>query len=169
MKIIILGNSGSGKTWLARQLAQRLHLHIVHLDDVFWKPGGFDAKRGPEEIAQLVRSSKNEKAWIVEGVFGELAQCYADAADCLIWLDIEWPVCRGRLQRRGSESKLHLDRTQSQEGLAKLIRWAEGYDTRTDSRSRYGHGRLFEQFSATRIRLGAQEEVTAYLNGMRTG
>jgi adenylate kinase family enzyme len=42
MRIIIIGNSGSGKTWLARQLAEDAPCPVIHLDDIFWEPGGFD-------------------------------------------------------------------------------------------------------------------------------
>ncbi|WP_260687557.1 hypothetical protein [Rhizobium laguerreae] len=33
-----MGNGGSGKTWLARQLAERLHHPAFHLDDFHWMP-----------------------------------------------------------------------------------------------------------------------------------
>ena len=34
MKAIIIGNSGSGKTWLATQLAVHSSAPVVHLDEV---------------------------------------------------------------------------------------------------------------------------------------
>lgn len=49
MKIVIIGNSGSGKTWLAKKLATNT-TEIIHLDDLFWLPGGFDRKRSKEEV-----------------------------------------------------------------------------------------------------------------------
>ncbi len=72
MKIVIIGNSGSGKTWLAERLGNILSAPVVHLDDLFWEPGGFDKKRNIEHIELLIQQSKNEAAWIAEGVFGEL-------------------------------------------------------------------------------------------------
>ena len=44
MKVVIIGNSGSGKTWLARQLAGNASVPLIHLDEIFWEPGGFDKK-----------------------------------------------------------------------------------------------------------------------------
>ncbi len=35
----IMGNGGTGKTWRARGLAERLQHPVVHLDDIHWEPG----------------------------------------------------------------------------------------------------------------------------------
>jgi adenylate kinase family enzyme len=163
MKIVIIGNSGSGKTWLAKELVKVSAAAIIHLDELFWEPGGFDRKRAPDDVLALVEQSKLRKDWIVEGVFGELAQLYLDQADVLIWLDLDWDVCRTRLELRGSESKLHLDRAQSDEGLTRLICWAKEYYSRTDLRSKAGHQTLFEKFRGTCRHLNSEAEVQAFL------
>src|SRR5688572_27977737 len=113
MKAIIIGNSGSGKTWLAMQLAVHSSAPVVHLDEIFWQPGGFNEKRPRAAVEQLIADSKQHPSWIVEGVFGELAERYRDEADLLLWLDLDWPTCRERLLARGSESKQHMGRKQS--------------------------------------------------------
>jgi hypothetical protein len=73
MKAIIIGNSGSGKTWLATQLAVHSGVPVVHLDEIFWQPVGFNEKRSRTLVDQLIADSKQHPSWIVEGVFGELA------------------------------------------------------------------------------------------------
>jgi adenylate kinase family enzyme len=57
--MIIVGNSGSGKTWLAKKLAKVEGCQVIHLDNIFWEPGGFDRKRSPEEVAKMIGESKN--------------------------------------------------------------------------------------------------------------
>ena len=47
MRTVIFGNSGSGKSWLARRLGEKRSTPVVHLDEIFWLPGGFNAKRDP--------------------------------------------------------------------------------------------------------------------------
>ena len=129
MKIVIVGNSGSGKTWLANPLATVYFAPIVHLDDLFWGPGGFDKQRSRDEIMSLIEQSQSRSTWIVEGVFGELAAEYISAATAFVWLDLDWYVCKARLERRGSESNTHMPRAQSQAGLAQLIEWARSITT----------------------------------------
>jgi adenylate kinase family enzyme len=163
MKAVIIGNSGSGKTWLATRLSGLVQSKVIHLDELFWESGGFDRKRNPEDVLRRVAQSKERSSWIVEGVFGELAEHFLSDAGLLIWLDIEWTRCEVRLLARGSESKAHMDRAQSQAGISKLAQWASTYQTREDSRSYSGHERLFQSFQGTRYRLRSEEEVLQFL------
>jgi tRNA A37 N6-isopentenylltransferase MiaA len=39
MRIVIIGNSGGGKSVLARRLAQALQLPCVEIDAILWLPG----------------------------------------------------------------------------------------------------------------------------------
>jgi adenylate kinase family enzyme len=135
MKLIIIGNSGSGKSWLTTRLAATTKTLVVHLDEIFWEPGGFNQKRSSEELDRLITETKQGTSWIVEGVFGELTERYFDEAELFIWFDIDWEICRARLLARGSESKRHLGRVQSEKGLGELIEWASKYYDRDDSRS----------------------------------
>jgi adenylate kinase family enzyme len=161
MKTVIIGNSGSGKTWLAQQLVTT-GVHIVHLDHLFWKPGGFDEKRSQDEVDKLISESKTQDRWIVEGVFGELAERFLDTAKTLVWLDLSWDLCRSRLIQRGSESKRHLGRKQPEEGLQKLIEWASRYYERTDLRSHKGHQALLRGFKGVGVHLRSEDEVAEY-------
>ena len=43
-RILIIGNSGSGKSWLASQLSEKLQYKTIHFDKHFWEPGGFNKK-----------------------------------------------------------------------------------------------------------------------------
>lgn len=167
MKTIILGNSGSGKTWLANRLAKQTNATVIHLDEFFWQPGGFDRKRSPMEVEELIAASKRSASWIVEGVFGELAARYLDDAELLIWLDIDWALCRERLQARGSESKRHMDREQSEQGFRDLLEWASHYYDRSDGRSWTGHKSLFDGFRGDQLRLSTQDEVEEFMQGLK--
>ena len=59
---------------LARQaIGLRFFVRLVHLDNVFWEPGGFDKERKTDDVSFLF-SKPRADSWIVEGVFGELAE-----------------------------------------------------------------------------------------------
>jgi adenylate kinase family enzyme len=145
-RIVILGNSGSGKSYLARKLGQRLSITPTHLDELFWEPGGFNQKRPQEVVFQDIEDIGKRHQWIVEGVFGELAQRFLDSAECLIWLDMDWEYCQANLLHRGSESSKQLDKAQADENFGKLLAWASQHWTRHDLRSFDGHKGLFDSF-----------------------
>ncbi|WP_273978012.1 hypothetical protein [Vibrio parahaemolyticus] len=73
-KILIIGNSGSGKSWLSKQLSRKLQLQEVNLDSIVWEPGGYNQKRSTGAIENEIASIKSQCNWVVEGVFGALAE-----------------------------------------------------------------------------------------------
>ena len=164
MRTVVVGNSGSGKTWLARRLAEKAGGLVVHLDEVFWLPGGFNEKRDPSEVSRLIDAKRAETEWIVEGVYGNLARQFLPSALTLVWLDLPWSVCRLRLELRGSESKAHMDREQSDQGLRELLHWAEAYHSRQGSSGQAAHLAMFETFSGHRFRLRSETQVREYLD-----
>ena len=169
MKLVIVGNSGSGKTWLATGLAARASVPIVHLDELFWQAGGFDLKRPESEVASLIGRSRAQSGWVVEGVFGELAATFLQDASALIWLNLDWDICETRLRARGSESKAHMGRAQSEAGLARLLTWASTYQTRGDPRSFAGHQTLFKQFAGPKVCLRSEADVSNLLTALDAG
>ena len=48
-RILVYGNSGAGKTFMARLIGNKIGVQEKSLDDVFWEPGGYDIKR-PEDV-----------------------------------------------------------------------------------------------------------------------
>ena len=125
MRTVIIGNSGSGKTWLSRRLGSQFGVPVVHLHEICWLSGGFDAKREPAVVTEIISRETAAVKWIAEGVYGDLASEFLPAAQTLIWLDLRWPICKLRLGARGSESKSHMNHAQTKDGLKALIEWAE--------------------------------------------
>lgn len=162
-RIVIIGNSGSGKTYLAQTLSHCFRLEIIHLDKLFWEPGGFNKKRPSDVVYAEIATLAQGQSWVVEGVFGELAQEFCPKADCLIWLDVDWTTCSTSLLNRGSESSQQLDARLAEENFTKLLRWASDYWQRQDLRSHPGHASLFDQFYGQKIRLRTRDEVNDFI------
>lgn len=96
---------------------------------------------------------------IAEGVFGELAGKFIERAQCFVWLDIDWPTCRDRLLKRKSESKRHMGRKESEEGLRNLIEWASRYYERKNARSYEGHKKLMSNFHGEKIYITSEADA----------
>jgi adenylate kinase family enzyme len=112
-RIVIIGNSGSGKSFLARRISAASGIQLIHLDRLFWLPGAFNQKRPVEIVDAEIASKAGEDEWVVEGVFGDLSEKFLHCADYLIWLDLPWPVCHANLMERGSESFKQCDTAQA--------------------------------------------------------
>ncbi len=158
-RIAIIGNAGSGKSYVARQLGAIHALPVVDLDDLFWlRPGDYTTKRPLDELMSLVDSQQRREAWIVEGVFGELIEPFLSKAEQLIWLDIPWEVSLGRLRAR------HHKQGEADEGsFNALLAWAAAYWQREDGRSHAGHGRVYEGFRGQKRRFTSEDDVNIFL------
>jgi adenylate kinase family enzyme len=98
-RIAIIGCGGSGKSHLARILAERLGITPVHLDvlhyDKDWKP------LDQETFASLQRDLVAAPRWIIDGNYASTLLVRLEAADTVIFLDLPgWACLRGIIQRR---------------------------------------------------------------------
>jgi hypothetical protein len=158
---LIIGNSGSGKSTLAERVGAALHLPIFDLDLIHWHLDG--CKRDEADAKVRVAGIASADGWIVEGVYGWLAQVALARATTLIWLDLPWDDCRDGLLDRG------LRRGMTPSDQDALLAWAKEYWTRTSPSSSMGHGRLYRAFQGDKAHLHTRDEVAAFLRQPRSG
>ncbi|WP_064609615.1 hypothetical protein [Photobacterium sp. J15] len=162
-RILILGNSGSGKTWLAAALAENNGSDVVNLDSVFWMPGGYNQKRSEEQVAIAIEEIKQASDWVVEGVFGALIEPLVECADMMIYLDFQWQDCYEALLSRGSESSKQLDPEAADANFQALLTWASQYEHRHNKNSREFHQRLYQSFEKDKYRLLNRNDVNQFV------
>ncbi len=90
MKVLIRGVSCSGKSTLARRIAEELGLQRIELDEIRWKPGWqcLDEQIAANELKWYL----SEDNWIIDGNNRLLKQYIAFDYDYLIWLDFPFPI-----------------------------------------------------------------------------
>lgn len=99
---MIVGNNGSGKSHLARELSAITGLPAIHLDAEYWRPGWGEPTR-EEWIARQEALVAREK-WIIDGMHASTMEVRFAAADAVIFLDIGRPACLfGVLRRYGKK------------------------------------------------------------------
>jgi adenylate kinase family enzyme len=86
-RTVIIGNSGSGKSTLAEAIASLVHIPVIDLDLLHWEQDGYGAKRNEDVARQMALDVSNQRRWIIEGVFGWLAEVALPNATALVWLD----------------------------------------------------------------------------------
>jgi len=101
-KTVIVGNSGSGKSWLAERLAEGLGTATIDLDSIHWVPGGYNARRDPDLAKSMVRNQASKDCRIIEGVYGWLAHEALPSATAFIWLDLPEAECIENIRGRGA-------------------------------------------------------------------
>ena len=163
-KILIFGNSGSGKSWLSGELSKRTKLLEVNLDSVFWLPGGYSEKRSQEAIDQRINEIKSNDNWVVEGVFGNLIEKFIPTASEIMFLDLPWNECNMNLINRGSESSKQLNQDLAEKNFKALVTWASEYKNRSSKASYSFHNQLFQSFQRKKHRLKNREEMNLYLS-----
>lgn len=83
--IVVIGPSCSGKSTLARWLAERHALRFVELDALFWEPGWKPAT--PAVFRQRVAGAVERDGWVVAGNYGVVRDIIWPRAGTIVWLD----------------------------------------------------------------------------------
>lgn len=156
-RTVIIGNSGSGKSTLAGGLAALAVVPAIDLDLLHWAGDGYGVKREEAVARRMALEVAAKPGWILEGVYGWLAEVALPRATALIWLDVPWSTCREGLLARG------VRRGGTEADFAELMVWAEAYWERRTSSSFAGHSRLFDQFSGHKLRLRSRQEADRLL------
>jgi adenylate kinase family enzyme len=146
-RVVVIGNSGSGKSVFAASLAAITGAPIIELDLLHWEGNGYGAKRDEVIATRMVMEAATAPRWIIEGVYGWLAEQALPRATALVWLDVPWAKCREGLLARGQR------RGATATDFAELLEWAETYWERQTPSSFAGHSRLFDAFTGYKARL----------------
>jgi hypothetical protein len=159
-RVLILGNSGSGKCWLSQEFGKRLGTTAIDLDTIHWEPGGFEVARDKDAARAMVRRIASREVWIIEGVYGWLAREAVSRGTALIWLDISIEECVHNLRVRGPYPG------SDERSFAALLIWAAAYQERETSSSSMGHERLFSAFHGWKRHIYSRQEAQEFLATM---
>lgn len=162
-RIIIIGNSGSGKSWLGKILSQRTNITLFHMDEIRWDHSGYEIRRSASDINKALDAIKNKDQWILEGVFGKMAEVCLPFSTLLIWLDLPWEECKQNLLSRGPQFDDHLNPREKEKALTKLIEWASEHGSREDANSWTFFNSLYNDFKHKKTCLRSREDITRFL------
>lgn len=97
-RVSMVGNAGSGKSTLGRELAARLDVPFVELDSIFHQPGW--QPLAPELFAERVRELVAGDGWVIDGNYASVRPLVWGRADTVVWVDPPRRVVMRRLVGR---------------------------------------------------------------------
>ncbi len=85
-RVSVVGTSGSGKSTVARQLADILSVPYLELDAVHHQPGWEELPT--DEFRRIVAARAAAGGWVIDGNYGRVRDLVWARADTVVWLDL---------------------------------------------------------------------------------
>ena len=169
MKVLVFGNSGSGKSTYARALAARESLAHLDSDSIVWglgDPGKIavlkraiatgastrQLQRPDEAVAASLRNFiDSHAAWVIEGCYGELVRAASAHCTLLVFLNPGLDACLANNLRRPWEPHKYASFELQNAMLNQLQEWVAGYYQRNDAWSYQVHREIFDAFTGSKV------------------
>ena len=97
-RVNVVGTSCSGKTTLARTLAERLDVAHVEFDALFWDRDWTPVPR--EVFRQRLTAALASERWVADGGYDAVRDITWARADTIVWLDYPLPLVLRRWAAR---------------------------------------------------------------------
>ena len=97
-KILVIGSSGSGKSYFSKRLGEQLGIEVIHLDRLYWLPNWTEPSK--EDWRATVEKILESDQWIIDGNFGGTMEMRVAAADTIIFIDLSRVLCLWRVIKR---------------------------------------------------------------------
>jgi adenylate kinase family enzyme len=151
MRVLVLGNSGSGKSHLARALAARHGLAHLDLDTIVWEPGQIAVARAAQDVWRDLRAFFDaHPAWVAEGAYGDLVEQALPYCTELVFLNPGKDACLLNNARRPWEPHKYASMAAQQSMLPMLTDWVAQYYERDDACSYAWHRRVFDAWQGNK-------------------
>jgi adenylate kinase family enzyme len=119
-RILIIGNGGSGKTYLANELANKLNLKVYHLDEYYWQNDGSRVKLN--DWKKIHSTLTKNDSWIIEGTQMRLLKNRMSKSDFIIVLNTNLVTCLYRVVKKYIDAN-NQHGFPINKGLLKLVLW----------------------------------------------
>ncbi len=161
LRFMVFGNSGAGKTTLAKQLKATHQLAHLDLDSLAWQAEQ-PTQRAPLSDSQSAIENfiSQHDAWVIEGCYADLLELVAPYAKTAIFMNLPIAACQDNARRRPWEPHKYSSPAAQDANLAMLLDWIADYQTRTDEFSYQAHRALYDDFQGEKQLLEDQTRST---------
>ncbi len=101
-RVVVIGNTSSGKSTLAARLASALDVPFVELDALSWEPNWHSLpEHDPDEFERRIREATAGDGWVVAGSYSAFAErTFWPRLQTAVWLDLPLRVVLWRVLTR---------------------------------------------------------------------
>lgn len=166
-RVVVVGQSGSGKSTVSRLLAARWGVVHVELDALFhgagWQPR-------PSFAADVEAATRGAR-WVVDGNYGQVKDLLWSRADTLVWLDLpRWLTTSRALRRSVARAALRVplwngnrERWTTMLRATHPVRWS--WQTHARHRAEYEQRLTDPRWAGLQVvRLRSRAEVVGWLH-----
>jgi adenylate kinase family enzyme len=154
-RVLIYGNSGSGKTTMARSLAAELGVRHLDLDSIAWERPLVRHSLNTT-VALLEEFVAANPAWVIEGCYGDVIAAATVHCTELRFLNPGIETCVANCLRRPWEPSKFPSQAEQDAMLDALLAWVREYETRGDEYGVARHRAVFEAFQGPKREYGLE-------------
>lgn len=158
-KIVIFGNSGSGKSTYSKHLASS-GLNHLDLDTIAWDMNPYPVRKPIDESKELINKfTSKHSSWVVEGCYSDLLEIVATHANEMIYMNLDEEACIANAKNRPWEPHKYSSKKEQDKNLEMLINWIKQYSHRDDDFSKASHTRLYESFEGRKKMITSNQRL----------
>ena len=146
-KILVFGNSASGKSTLAKELTSSTGLAHLDLDTLAWMPC-VPPQRMPlnESLQKIDEFIESNCGWVIEGCYTDLLESALSKSSEIIFMNLSVDKCVANANNRPWEPHKYQSKQAQDANLDMLIEWISAYADRKDTFSLAAHQGLYQSF-----------------------
>lgn len=158
MKLLIIGNAGCGKTYLAKKLSIQKKIPIFSIDNIWFKPGGYgkEFERTSLERSKIIKHIMSKASYIVEGASCITAKQFVPKVTHIIWVAYPKKVCVTSIKTR----KLASGQKSTPQQTQFLVNMAKNYYSKNNKStiSLAIHTNIFDKFKGSKYKLVTRKD-----------
>ena len=161
-KVLIFGNSASGKSTLAKRLAKTEKLAHLDLDLLAWQ-ATTPPTRKPlvESMLAIELFIQQHESWVIEGCYSDLLTIAQLASTEILFMNLCIDDCIVNAENRPWESHKYDSKAAQDANLAMLIEWISQYELRDDTFSKSAHLDFYQNYAGMKKMLTSNVENIA--------